>query len=290
MRLSALRLPLFVWRLFFVPWKIARAQKRAARTGDVSFTSPHLRSAAISGYSAVLGPAERPPHPDLLPASGADESARRGKMFVSFRRRNAIMLRRAYPGRLTREQWLSLSDGQRYLLAARADADLLELWRSCSKKTCRRAHACHGDERCRGSPYQADFKNPNFRQPGYVFSYQPPQHLRIPSAILDHMAFWLEPPAPEQILEQCAAEAGAKAAAALRSRFSFGTNGATREPNESRDDERAAIARECPMQRRHLRDRDCFSSAPAIAAEAGHAKHGGAGRRLDASLSPKEFR
>ena len=129
------------------------------------------------------------------------------------------MLRRAYPGRLTREQWLSLSDGQRYLLAARADADLLELWRSCSKKTCRRAHACHGDERCRGRPYQADFKNPNFRQPGYVFSYQPPKHLRIPSAILDHMAFWLEPPAPEQILEQCAAEAGAKAAAALRRAF-----------------------------------------------------------------------
>ena len=129
------------------------------------------------------------------------------------------MLRRTYPGRLTREQWLSLSDGQRYLLAARADADLLELWRSCSKKTCRRAHACHGDERCRIRPHLADFKNPNFRQPGYVFSYQFPQHLRIPSAILDHMAFWREPPAPEQILEQCAAEAGAKAGTALRGAF-----------------------------------------------------------------------
>jgi hypothetical protein len=29
------------------------------------------------------------------------------------------MPRRTYPGRLTRERWLKLSDGQRYLLAAR---------------------------------------------------------------------------------------------------------------------------------------------------------------------------
>jgi hypothetical protein len=129
------------------------------------------------------------------------------------------MSRRTYPGRLTREQWLTLSMGQRYRLAVRADADLLELWRSCSKKPCRRDHACRGDERCRIRPRLADLKNPNFGQPGDVSSYQLPGHLRIPSAILDHLAFWPEPPAPEQILEQCAAEAGPKAAAALRSAF-----------------------------------------------------------------------
>jgi hypothetical protein len=130
-----------------------------------------------------------------------------------------IMRRRTYPGRLTREQWLKLTVRQRYVLAARAEADLLDLWRSCSKKPCRRAHTCQGDERCRGRPYEADFKNPNFGQPDFVFSYRSPEHLRIPSAILDHLAFCHPPPAPEEILEQCAAQAGAKAAAALRRAF-----------------------------------------------------------------------
>jgi hypothetical protein len=129
------------------------------------------------------------------------------------------MRRRTYPGRLTREQWLKLSDRQRYVLAARAAADLLALWRSCSKKPCRRGHACLGDERCRIRPHLVDFENPNFGQPDYVSSYRSPAHLRIPSAILDHLAFWREPPAPEQILEECAAEAGPKAAAALRWAF-----------------------------------------------------------------------
>ena len=129
------------------------------------------------------------------------------------------MSRRTYPGRLTREEWLSLSDGQRCRLAARADADLLETWRSCSKKPCRRAHACLGDERCRIRPFLADFRNPNFGRPDYVPSYREPSYLRIPSAILDHVAFWSEPAAPEQILEECAQEAGAKAAVALRCAF-----------------------------------------------------------------------
>jgi hypothetical protein len=130
-----------------------------------------------------------------------------------------MMPQRTYPGRLTRPQWLKLSNAQRYQLATRADADLLALWRGCSKKPCRRAHACLGDQRCRIRPYLVDFNNPNFGRPDYVSSYRFPEHLRIPSAILDHLAFWLEPPAPEQILEECAAEAGAKAAAALRRAF-----------------------------------------------------------------------
>jgi hypothetical protein len=129
------------------------------------------------------------------------------------------MRRRTYPGRLTRDEWLQLSIRQRNVLAARAAADLLDLWRSCSKKPCRRGHACQGDERCRIRPRLIDFENPNFGQPDFVSSYRFPEHLRIPSAILDALAYWHEPPAPEQILEECAAEAGAKAATALRWAF-----------------------------------------------------------------------
>ena len=132
---------------------------------------------------------------------------------------NRRMPRRTFPGRLTREQWLKLSDGQRYLLAARANADVLELWRSCSKKPCRRAHACHGDQRCRIRPYRADFKNPNFGQPDYVFSYRPPEHLRTARAILRHIAYLLDPPEPQEILEECASEESAEAGAALRCAF-----------------------------------------------------------------------
>jgi hypothetical protein len=126
------------------------------------------------------------------------------------------MRMRTYPGRLTREQWLKLSILQRCLLAARAESDLLGLWRSCSKKPCRRAHACRGDERCRLRPRQADFKDPNFGQPDFVFSFRFPEELRVPAAILDHLPFVHQPPPPEAIIEECAGQAGAKAAAALR--------------------------------------------------------------------------
>jgi hypothetical protein len=129
------------------------------------------------------------------------------------------MLRRTYPGRLAREQWLRRTVQERRVLAARADADLLGLWRTCSKKPCRRAHACLGNERCSIRPWLPDFQNPNFGRPDFVSSYRPPEHLRIPSAILNHLAFWHPLPAPEQLLDECAVEAGAKAAAALRWAF-----------------------------------------------------------------------
>jgi hypothetical protein len=124
-----------------------------------------------------------------------------------------------YPGRLTREEWLRRSVSQRCLLAARAQSDLLGLWRSCSKKPCRRAHACHGDERCRLRPRQADFKNPNFGRPDFVSSYRYPAHLRFPFAIIDQLPFLHEPLPPEAILQQCAAQAGVAAEAALRRIF-----------------------------------------------------------------------
>jgi hypothetical protein len=130
-----------------------------------------------------------------------------------------MMRRGTYPGRLTREEWLQRSVRERALLAARAGADLLGLWKSCSKKPCRRAHACQGDESCKSRPYAADFKNPDFGRPDFKFSFRYPGHLRIPSAILDQLPFLHQPPSPETIVQDCMAEAGAKAAAALRQVF-----------------------------------------------------------------------
>lgn len=48
-----------------------------------------------------------------------------------------------------------------------------------------------------------------------MFSFRYPAHLRIPSAIIDHLPFVHAPPAAEDIVQGCAAEA----AAALRQAF-----------------------------------------------------------------------
>ena len=124
-----------------------------------------------------------------------------------------------YPGRRTREQWLALSIRERSQLAARAQSDLLGLWKTCSKKPCRRAHTCQGDSQCRLRPYQADFENPNRNRLDFKFSYQFPEQLRIPSAILKQLPCLAEPSPPQEIVAFCAAEAGAEAAAALRPIF-----------------------------------------------------------------------
>jgi hypothetical protein len=102
---------------------------------------------------------------------------------------DASEFRSYYPGRLTREQWLRLSVVQRCLLVARAQSDLLELWRSCNKKPCRRAHACHGDERCEPELLEEDLRNPNRGNPDFEFSYHFPDALRTPSAILDRLPY-----------------------------------------------------------------------------------------------------
>jgi hypothetical protein len=135
---------------------------------------------------------------------------------------------RTYPGRLTREQWLKLSNSQRRLLAARAESDLLGLWRTCRKKPCRRAHACQGDERCQSRPYEADFKNPNFGQPDFESSFHFPDHLLLPSSILDHLPYHRAPPTPEDILRDCAEQEGAEAASALRLVFRLARQRTTR--------------------------------------------------------------
>jgi|SRR5579883_578990 len=124
--------------------------------------------------------------------------------------------KRLYPGRLTREQWLKLPIWRRTQLAARARSDLLGLWRTCSKKPCRRAHGCCGDERCALRPYQADFKNPNFGRPDFVCSFRYPDHLHMPRAILDQLPFMVAPATPEEFMQACAAQVSADAAAALR--------------------------------------------------------------------------
>ena len=142
------------------------------------------------------------------------------------------MPRGHYPGRLTLEQWLAHSIGQRRLLTDRAQSDLLGLWKSCGKKPCRRAHACQGDSKCRLRPYEADFNNPNRNRLDFQFSYQCPEHLRIPKAIIDQLPYLVEPSPPREIVESCAAEAGGEAAAALRP--IFGLERRLRRTNKSR--------------------------------------------------------
>ena len=88
MRLSALRLPLFVWRLLFVPCSIARAQKRAARTGVYFHLSPRagegVRANAEVGFQATpRSSAQRrgPLIPTFSPQAGRRSSAR-CEMFI----------------------------------------------------------------------------------------------------------------------------------------------------------------------------------------------------------------
>ena len=94
---------------------------------------------------------------------------------------------RDYPGRLTKDEYYALPTARRWLLAMRAKSDLLELWRTCDRKSCRRAQACLGDERCWLRPMEADLKNPNLGRPDFEFSYSDPKELDAPFAILDHL-------------------------------------------------------------------------------------------------------
>ena len=104
---------------------------------------------------------------------------------------------RDYPGRLTKDEYYALPSAQRWLFAMRAKSDLLGLWRTCSKKPCRKHHACHGDKRCYLRPLEADLKSPNLGRPDFEFSYKYPKELDEPFAILEHLPFnpLLEPPA-----------------------------------------------------------------------------------------------
>jgi hypothetical protein len=94
---------------------------------------------------------------------------------------------RDYPGRLTCDEYYALPSAQRWLLAMRAKSDLLELWRTCSKKPCKHAHACQGDERCWLRPVLPDLNNPNLGRPDFKFSYSYPKELDEPFATLEHL-------------------------------------------------------------------------------------------------------
>ena len=95
------------------------------------------------------------------------------------------MRTRDYPGRLTHEQWRALTLNERCALAARAQCDLLELWRGCTKKACRRARTCSGDaERCRSRPWLADLRSPNLGRPDFKPAFELPEKLRLKWAIL----------------------------------------------------------------------------------------------------------
>jgi len=123
---------------------------------------------------------------------------------------------RTYPGRLNRAEWLQISSRQRLLLIKRAETDLLELWRTCNKKPCWRAHACRGDARCLSRPWQADLNHPNRGQPDFEFSFHYPDRLVFPKQVLKYLQFGPEPLPAEEIVQESAAQDGAEAAAALR--------------------------------------------------------------------------
>ena len=126
---------------------------------------------------------------------------------------------RTYPGRLTPEEWLRLPLKERLLIVDRAEADLLDMWRSCSKNRCRRAHACLGEKGCKGRAWEADFKHPDFGQPHFKSRFTVPKHVLLPSAIVMQLPFLRQTPTAETLVQHCAAEAGAKAAAAARRAF-----------------------------------------------------------------------
>jgi hypothetical protein len=96
---------------------------------------------------------------------------------------------RDYPGRLTRDEYYALPAARRWLYAMRTKSDLLELWRSCRKKRCRRARACHGDELCYQRPIAADLKSPNLGQPDFEFSYKYPKELDEPFVDLENLPY-----------------------------------------------------------------------------------------------------
>ena len=110
---------------------------------------------------------------------------------------NKTKVPRDYPGRLTREEYYALPTPQRWLYAMRAKSDLLELWRTCSKKTVPEHHACHGDKLCYRRPMQADLKTPNRGRLDFVFSHHYSKELDEPFAILEHLPHnpLLKPPA-----------------------------------------------------------------------------------------------
>ncbi len=130
------------------------------------------------------------------------------------------MRKRTYPGRLTRQEWLALPSIERMVLARRAEADLLGMWRTCSKKPCRRAHGCLGDNMgkkiCTLRAYEADFKNPNLGQPGFQFSFRLPDHVRTAEAVIKHLQFGIDLLPAEDIVHECEVQEGVDVAAAMR--------------------------------------------------------------------------
>jgi hypothetical protein len=123
---------------------------------------------------------------------------------------------RTYPGRLNRGEWLRISSRRRLRLIKRAESDLLELWRTCNKKPCRRAHCCLGDDRCPLRPWLADLKHPKRGEPDFEFSFHYPDRLVFPQRVLRYLQFGPPPLPAEEIVQETAAQAGAAAAAALR--------------------------------------------------------------------------
>jgi hypothetical protein len=76
---------------------------------------------------------------------GGEEGWGGGMKRVPRRRKELIVPKRDYPGRLTLDQWRALPREKRRDMAKRAQCDLLGSFRFCTNKKCRRARSCSGD-------------------------------------------------------------------------------------------------------------------------------------------------
>ena len=110
-----------------------RSVSEAIRVRGPFRNSERVRtSRGISGYSAVLRPAEGPLIPTFSPQAGRRSSAR-CEMFIAEEKCDHAPTNISRPID-ARAMALAIRTGKRYLLAARADADLLELWRGLQQK------------------------------------------------------------------------------------------------------------------------------------------------------------
>jgi len=80
------------------------------------------------------------------------------------------VLKRDYPGRLTREQWRALPSQQRDDMAKRAQCDLLGSFRFCTNKMCRRVRSCSGNDptACAGKLWKRVKKKPKTLRSAYA--------------------------------------------------------------------------------------------------------------------------
>jgi hypothetical protein len=99
---------------------------------------------SVADIAAVLHPAERPPHPNLLPARGEKEAVLNDRRTTMPSWRNKPSGKQDYLKRRTYEQGKAQIDAA-HKATFRLYADALRLWRRCTWRRCKRHRRCIGD-------------------------------------------------------------------------------------------------------------------------------------------------